>query len=210
MPAQLVANQAVTTLNNAITIAGPVTIIQTGSVWSWPENTMAIFTALGVIIALYAVWFQNRASNKLMRTQLALQFIDQYESKGMCGVRSEIARKLLNYPKCTKIDNTLLVFFEHLAFLYRTEQVDKKIIWNIFSYDIPHYRRVLAHYIEKEQNIEPLLYEEFVNMSERILPEDEKKLKGLSYLGTRFKPFTVNKGTVLDFLKTEIHKKGIN
>jgi hypothetical protein len=72
-------------------------------------------TWAAVACALFAVWWQIRASKQLTSLQLFLQLHAQYESTLMQEKRSQLAQNLLNNKQLLEVDDTILLFFETLG-----------------------------------------------------------------------------------------------
>ena len=69
--------------------------------------------------------------------------------------RARLARKLLDNPNARDLDDTVLVFFENLAYLTRKRVIDPDMVYNVFSIDVCNYWIAVKSYVEglrKEAN----------------------------------------------------------
>lgn len=174
------------------------------------QDTSAFYAALSayaapaaVAAALVAVWLQNRTAKRLLGFQLFAQVAAQYDSQDMRLVRSRLANTLLADRASQHIDETLLVHFENVGVLVRRKLIDRDLVWNIYSYDVPRYWLALFDYVQAARNVyDPSLYEEFENLAKWL------RSKKRSPMGTPLVYREVTADDLLDFLRSE-GKRGI-
>ena len=149
--------------------------------------------------ALLIVWLQNRSAKRLTCLELFIQLAAQYDSVDMQNIRGRLADRLLTDPTTLEIEDSLLVFFENVAILARRNLLDRELVWNTFSFDMPIYWCALRHYVEHSRNkfSEPSLFEEFEKLVETFLKTER------SPMGTRLKHQPLSETAVLDFLRYE-------
>lgn len=152
-----------------------------------------------VFCALIVVWLQNRYAKRLTCLQLFIQIAAQYDSADMQAVRRRMADRLLCDPETLEVEDTLLMFFENLAFLYRKHLLDKELIWNRFVFDVPRYWFLLQHYIthSRDKFVDMTMYEEFEQLAQSFTRQRR------SPLGTKIMSLNYTDESLREFLQYE-------
>jgi hypothetical protein len=153
--------------------------------------------------ALLIVWLQSRSAKRLTGLQLFIQVSAQYDSGDMQLIRARIAGLLLADSKTLQLDDSLLVHYENVAILLRRGLLDRELVWNIYSHDVPRYWHAVRHYAEisRQKASDPTLYEEFENLAKSF------QYVNRSPLGTRIAHRELTPDDISEFLTNE-HLKG--
>ncbi|HLX64782.1 MAG TPA: DUF4760 domain-containing protein [Planctomycetota bacterium] len=151
---------------------------------------LVVGTWAGIFAALYAVWMQNNNERLLTSVQLFLQLAQQFDSDEMERKRVALAKALLKNPKDVEIDDTVLSFFENVAYLIRRGLLEDGMSWNFFSLDVIFLHHASTHYIQhmRQKFNAQDLFQEFETLA-------------LRWQGKPYKNITVNESTTTEFLR---------
>jgi hypothetical protein len=135
-----------------------------------------------VAVALIAVWRQNRAVRRLTRQQLFLQMAAQWDSADLQRKRAQLARTLLVDRHTVELDDTVLVFFETLAYMTRRGMTDRDLVWTTFTVDVCSYWGAVAHYVRhvRERFSDPTLVVEMQWLRSSFRQKKERHRRGVS------------------------------
>lgn len=164
---------------------------------------ISAYASLGAVAcALVVVWLQNRSAKRLLGFQLFAQMATQYESQEMLQARSRLSDALLADEATPQIDETLLVHYENVALLERKGLIDRQLIWNIYSHDVPRYWLAVRSYVQasRETYLAPWLFEEFEDLTKRF------RLLKQSPLGTPLRHHDISLSDLRDFLRGESNR----
>lgn len=172
-------------------------------------DKMTFYTALSAWAACTAlvttaafVFFQLRTTHRLAYLQIFLQLASQYDSADTRQIRSRLAHCLLKDPECIEIEDSLLVFFENLAILYRRGILDRDLVWNTFVFDVPRYWHAVGHFVThlRTTHSDPSIFEEF----EKFACSLERDMR--SPIGTTVPFRTITQMECRRFLESELRR----
>jgi hypothetical protein len=123
----------------------------------------AFGTWAAIVGAAVMLYFQNRSAQQLTFLQLFLELANRYDSDEMNRRRSRLASTLLINRESLEIDDTVLVFFENVAFMIKRHLLDRDLSWNTFGLDVCSYWSAVEHYVTHMRAVfnDPTLYSEF-------------------------------------------------
>ncbi|WP_295456770.1 DUF4760 domain-containing protein [uncultured Thiodictyon sp.] len=116
------------------------------------SNFYAAIAAYGtwatVVAALIVLFFQNRHAQKLAYLQIVNELVVTYNSDELNKKRANLATALLNDRESINVDDSILVFYEHIALMVNRKLLDLDLTYNIFGMDVIYYLAALNPYIE--------------------------------------------------------------
>ena len=141
--------------------------------------------ALVIVTSIFIGW-QIRASQKASSLQLFVQLTHKFEEPSMRHLRKEFAALLHSSLVNTNLkvdpihDETVLAFFENLAYFTHHGFLDVKIVWNYFVDDVCGYwNAAKPHIIAMRKNInDEELYIEMQWLNDGLTNLDAKRSKG--------------------------------
>jgi hypothetical protein len=148
------------------------------------NNIITIFSVIAgigtfatAVIAVAALWFEQRRSNLSLSADLALRLDDRYyHSKGMKEKRKEAAKAILN-KKGNKLDD-ILDFFELIAVLTNRGALDKEIAWNTFYNPIMNYWLAGKDYIANAIEEDSAVWKDLRTLVDTLQDVEKKKKNG--------------------------------
>jgi hypothetical protein len=75
----------------------------------------------------------------------------------------------------------ILDFFETMALLQRRKALDKEMVWHTFFYWIDHYYEATKDFIYVRQQVDPLVWKDFVNFVTALRDFQSKRPGALPY-----------------------------
>ncbi|MCX5677541.1 MAG: hypothetical protein NTY76_00310 [Candidatus Omnitrophica bacterium] len=113
-------------------------------------------TLIGVLVAIWAVIYQNKRSTFALGVDLIMKLDDRFNSEKMRKARCAAATSLLNgnISDATEV----LDFFETIGYFIRRGALDKKTVWQIFFYWANNYWHSAKEYIEQERRGDPTVW----------------------------------------------------
>ena len=166
--------------------------ITTSDNFGTPENWNAIAAIAGSFIALCAlvvsvvtVWFSSQAAkDQRLNASAALitQFSAYYQSAEIKASRKSLSTRLLDKKNRDSIDLTksesVLAFFEDMAYLTRRKILDEGMVWNMFFPALERYYIALTSppdlFVEASKG-SPSLYREIRLLFDRLKEIDRKE-----------------------------------
>ena len=129
------------------------------------NSITAIAAVVASIVAIYAIWSENRRSNFILGMDLIMRLDDRFFGDPFKRTRQKAAGRLLSSdfdygsPDSEPLDD-VLDFFEMLAMLDSKKVLDKKSIWTNFFYWLDNYFTASKSYIAYNRKSMPLLWTE--------------------------------------------------
>jgi hypothetical protein len=108
-------------------------------------------TLATIILAGFTLWLvleTKSAAKKQLGVNSWLYFVNRWESGEMKKARSKLASQFQFAEETRTMDDTVLDFFEQVGTTYRTECIDKQLVYSSFSWDAIHWWAALEKYIK--------------------------------------------------------------
>jgi len=156
-------------------------------VWiAWGTWGLVFATFLLVIATGFFVWRQILEAKQSSGLQLFVRLANRYEDPNMRDLRRKFSTTLLNNSQEPNLnsgliaDETVLSFFENLAYLTHIEVLNIKIVWNYFSTDISGYWAATHQYINADrlESDDNALYVEFEWLQSALVKLDAQAGRG--------------------------------
>jgi hypothetical protein len=149
-----------------------------GIVWlfNWVKAdwlTAAGTTVMAVtgIAALFYAARQLNESRDLAKVQHLLDFVKQFNSEPMVGLRKSVAEQRLQGNTEPDGMDDILNFFETIGLLVRRDYLDTEDVWDSFSYWMFNVYVDFRQYIEREQQDDYTYYSDFCDLvKEDLIP----------------------------------------
>jgi hypothetical protein len=167
------------TISATTCIASAAKIASTKSPDLFYIQVTAWATVALVIATIFMIVWQIISAKKSAKVQLAIQFIDRYDSEQMRSNRRALALSLINHPVDTS-SNTIepvIDALESIADLLHRKWLDKGVIDNSFSVCARYWWIALEGYITKMRNDyhDTTLYERFEGLAKLYEKENKKR-----------------------------------
>jgi hypothetical protein len=99
-----------------------------------------------VFVAIIALIFQTKSSRFALGIDLIFKLNDYFDNEQMIKIRKEAAAAILN--KTYSGVDVLLNFFETIGFLVKKNAIDRKVVWNFFSFFVINYYQAASNFIK--------------------------------------------------------------
>lgn len=168
------------------------------AVTAWATLVIAVFSVVTALVAMVAVWLQNRAARTLLAVQLAMEFDKRFSSEDMLCERQSLASCLLDGRDP---DSKLLDFFESVGHYAKRGLLDQETLWNDFSYFVIRYWPLLKDFVRRERTAgdgDPELYANFEWLNGMMLEREARRHR------KRVDEVTPSKAELDRFLKEEV------
>jgi hypothetical protein len=174
-------------------------MIDVNALSSWGTIIGGFATAIGILVALIAIWVQARHSSSSLRTEVLLRLWEQFDSENMRTDRKKAASALLIWINQGKKDtpttglhslDRILNFFELVGLLLlKQEVIDYDSTKTMFAFWCTAYWQAAeqpamsgeSSYVADSRNDNDLLWQSAGNLAKRfsagISQMDQEKLK---------------------------------
>lgn len=159
---------------------------------------MTSFAAVGVCVML-AVTLRSEGERQRFTASLdtAWRLDTDWTSPAMASTRSAAASALLAGRPAPEIE-TVLDFFDEIAFLLEREAIDEELAWYEFSRPMIHYWYASERYILRERRSGPPPWEKLAMVIPRLLQIDARQRR------RSVDDSTPGAAEIRDFLNSEI------
>jgi hypothetical protein len=136
-------------------------------------------SSVGTILALVAFTWQVRRARFNQSIDLLFKQESDFFGPGKKAQRVKAARDLLASQSLEA--EPILDFFETMALLQRRKALDKEMVWHTFFYWIDHYYEATKNLIKARQNVDPLVWNDFVAFVESLRKYQADRSGALPY-----------------------------
>lgn len=135
-------------------------------------------TVLGVVCGLFSIRWQIRRQWLLNSANLVTSLVEKFGADDMLKQRYDLARLVDDHVRGLTVDISgdvpLLSFFENIGHLVRRNALDKKMVFNKFTWWVVRYYWGLTEPTDliaalRRQEHDPTLYEEFVWLGRELV-----------------------------------------
>ena len=137
---------------------------------------MTFFSLVIAVVAASITGYQVFLMRRSHGVDLVMNFIKQFEG-------DDFVEKIKKDAKASKditLDNKqfiedVLDFFETMGLLTRTKVIGSEFVWHSFFYWVQGYWIYLKEFIEKQREIYPTRYADYIWLHDKMIKIEEKK-----------------------------------
>jgi len=127
---------------------------------TWANILGGLFTAIGVIVALFAIWQESRASRLTLSVDLSVKLWEKFEDEQMRKERSAAASALLDMlngkePSDDKKQglNSVLNFFELFGLMFKRKAIEIPTLKVLISFWCIPYWQAISNKLHPKQKL---------------------------------------------------------
>jgi hypothetical protein len=163
-----------------VEVTGPDARVVIEQPINWPTLVIAVAAFLSAIFAAWQVFQQGRSTRRQLGIQNMWRLIDRWD--GLEEHREQTAKYLLEHwddrEDLPDSAHELLGTFELLAYLVvRSETLSLEDAWINFSGPAIQWWHVCRPGIEKLQEEDPTVYEDYAALADQLMDEEAKRRK---------------------------------
>jgi hypothetical protein len=144
---------------------------------------MAWAAVAAALIAVITVWFESRRSRFSTGVDLILRLDNDFNSPHFKEIRKQaaVAFSSGDYSSGSNAIDSILNFFEGVAFFTKRGAVDKKTVWHFFFTYMYRFWHFADKYMKKEREADPTLWTACIDLYSQLLKiekQDRQRLGG--------------------------------
>lgn len=142
---------------------------------------MAWAAVVAVLIAVITIWTESRRSRFSIGVDLILRLDNDFNSPHFKEIRKQVAVTCRSgdYSTGSNAIDSILDFFEGVAFFMKRGAVDKETVWHFFFTYMYRFWHFADKYIEKEREVDPTLWTACIDLYSQLLKIEKQERQRL-------------------------------
>jgi len=143
---------------------------------------MALAAVVAILVAIITMWFESRRSRFSIGVDIILKLDSEFNNKYFKEIRKQaaVAFSSGDLSQGSNAIDSILDFFEGIAFFAKCKAVDNKVVWHFFFSYMYRFWHLAYEYIKEERNNDPTLWTAIIDLYPRLLRIERRERRRLN------------------------------